>query len=519
MHVGLIGSSRTNVISQIRDELVSRAQGSVDVVDLTGELGDRASVDALVLIVPPVLPHDDVQRVRSLIQTVSHDDLPTIGVLLSRDPQPAADVCELPHDDDWLVLDSADGNTGPAVNGLVDQLLTALQHLERKTASALRIQATKVIRGVKSWSKDGLKSAREHWTDEGRPAEKNSERLPRCSVFVSYSTQDKKAKDIVAELQRLGFTVWFDKLNIKGGEDWRVSIERGIRAADVFVLLLSPNVSREPTYIRMELNAAQSAGKKLIPVRLRPTDSMPDGFEIILSAYQRIDLFPDFSAGMAELSEALGAQDVRPSTALGARLRRRRDQLQAFSYDKDLAGKGKAVASGLAVGAAAVGAVAIKVMSEQQQSAAQTLADQREAAARALAEQADLRDRERARALTTYAIQTIRVLRGAMEEVELSIGMTTEDYRRDFRPTFSALIGELKGNRPPVDALRTQHDQMVEQLRQLMSGLDAATEKADKGDEVGYQRAIKKGNLAWSRVVTSSLDWLSVIAGTEDGPR
>ncbi|WP_448639717.1 toll/interleukin-1 receptor domain-containing protein [Geodermatophilus sp. URMC 63] len=320
----------------------------------------------------------------------------------------------------------------------------------------------------------------------------------KCVVFVSHSSRDRKAKDVVAELERLGYAVWVDHSNIKGADDWRVSIERAIRAADVFVLLLSPSVTRNPRYVWVELGLAQSAGKKIVPVRLHRTDTMPEGFNLVLSGLQRVDLFPDFATGMTRLADALGGADRKqPSGALTARLRRRTGQIRHFADEHELGRHLKVVAAAAASGAV-LAAAALRSAMEEQQAQSQRLFD----------EQREAGEREQQQALEDYLDRTARLINDGMQEVKLSNGISPADYRDEFRPTFTSIIGEVRGNRPPRKDLQPRHDQLVDELRKLLAALDSAVEKADRGDVAGFQRAVERYNKAWSGLVISTLQWL-----------
>lgn len=455
----------------------------------------------LVLAVLKELPAGSAaERLRRSLQTARDSGVPTLAVTLGPPTDRPPDVADLAVDE-WLPAKDA-AEVADAVRARIPAQpgpRPVAAAVARRRADALRQTATKVRGKLQEVSvSEPVSQAAQRLLATARRGEGSEPQEgavpPKCSVFVSYSSKDSRAKDVVAELERLGFRVWVDTSAIKGAEDYRISIERGIRAADAFVLLLSPNVSRDPAWVRLELNAAQSSGRKIVPVRLHRTERLPEGFELVLEGLHRVDLFPDFAKGMERLAEALGAQEVvAPSGALAARVRRRAGQLRHLAEDHDLAGKAK-VAGGAAVATAGMAlAVAAKVLAEQdRQHRAEDEAQQQQA-------------------LADYVSRTLRLLTDGMEEVQLSTGPSAEDYRNDFRPAYLMILGELKGNRPPRADLQPRHDQLVEELRKLLDELDHASRKADKGDLRGYQRAIQRCDRQWSKLVVSSVEWLQSI--------
>lgn len=68
----------------------------------------------------------------------------------------------------------------------------------------------------------------------------------KTDVFLSYSRNDetmvKKLYDI---LSNRGLRVWYDRNDIKGGDNWRQAIIGGIRGSRVFVPILTANVENE----------------------------------------------------------------------------------------------------------------------------------------------------------------------------------------------------------------------------------------------------------------------------------
>lgn len=96
-------------------------------------------------------------------------------------------------------------------------------------------------------------------------------------AFLSYSRKDKAfVNQLYATLESQGFQVWVDWEDIPPSVDWMREIEQGIRSADNFVLIISPDsITSRVCYI--ELQYALSLNKHLIPVLYRDV-TMPKKF-------------------------------------------------------------------------------------------------------------------------------------------------------------------------------------------------------------------------------------------------
>ena len=90
--------------------------------------------------------------------------------------------------------------------------------------------------------------------------------MPTMSnVFVSYSRRSEVvARRVVADLERLGRSVWFDN-QLTGGQAWWDQILESIRACDVFVLILDPGSLQSEACTR-EFGYAASLGKPILPL-------------------------------------------------------------------------------------------------------------------------------------------------------------------------------------------------------------------------------------------------------------
>ena len=109
------------------------------------------------------------------------------------------------------------------------------------------------------------------------------------SIFVSYSRKDsKRAEEVVQDLEGVGYDVWHDTEDIRGGESWRRSIISGISAARVVVVVLSPN-SLASANVERELSVAQDKHKQILPISIAPA-AIPEGFQYLFAGVQIVDL-------------------------------------------------------------------------------------------------------------------------------------------------------------------------------------------------------------------------------------
>lgn len=93
-------------------------------------------------------------------------------------------------------------------------------------------------------------------------------------VFISYSRKDKAfVEQLVAKFRNAGRDPWVDWDDIRKGEDWWKSIQRGIEEADSFVFVISPD-SVSSAVCRDEIDYAAQLNKRFLPLLWR------EGFEM-----------------------------------------------------------------------------------------------------------------------------------------------------------------------------------------------------------------------------------------------
>ena len=125
----------------------------------------------------------------------------------------------------------------------------------------------------------------------------------RPDAFLSYSRRDSEAAArLVDLLAAAGKDVWVDRADIPAASRWRDELARAIEVSDAVIALVTPSwIASENC--RQELEHADAAGKRIVPLLAEPVDWVPDG----LSARQWIELPAggDWSAAVAEVVEAI----------------------------------------------------------------------------------------------------------------------------------------------------------------------------------------------------------------------
>ena len=90
-----------------------------------------------------------------------------------------------------------------------------------------------------------------------------------AQVFISYSRRDKVlAERLARDLDDAGLSIWIDFRQIKGGEQWREAIFKGIAQSDIFLVCLSPG-SVESEWVRREIFMARTHHKFVIPLMMQ----------------------------------------------------------------------------------------------------------------------------------------------------------------------------------------------------------------------------------------------------------
>ena len=139
------------------------------------------------------------------------------------------------------------------------------------------------------------------------------------AVFISYSRRDKAFVQRLHEaLTAREYDVWVDWEDIPPSAAWFAEIQAGVRGADGFIYVISPDSVASEVCGR-ELDHALAQSKRVVPVVCREPDRtpVPDAAAALNWVFLRDS--DDFEAGLAALTAALETDldHVRTHTRLG----------------------------------------------------------------------------------------------------------------------------------------------------------------------------------------------------------
>ena len=88
-------------------------------------------------------------------------------------------------------------------------------------------------------------------------------------IFLSYASQDAEAaKSIYFALRDQGHRVFYDRADLPAGDEFHNRIRAAIEASPLFIFLISANAVDAGSYTLTELDIAEKANVKLLPVAL-----------------------------------------------------------------------------------------------------------------------------------------------------------------------------------------------------------------------------------------------------------
>jgi hypothetical protein len=123
-------------------------------------------------------------------------------------------------------------------------------------------------------------------------------------VFLSHNQADKpRVRQLAERLRAAGLRVWFDEWVIKAGDDIYLAIERGLEAARVQVLRLSP-AALGSEWVTLERSTVlfrdpTNQGRRFVPLLLADC-TLPD----TLRRYKYVDFLHETPAAFDELLAA-----------------------------------------------------------------------------------------------------------------------------------------------------------------------------------------------------------------------
>ncbi len=120
------------------------------------------------------------------------------------------------------------------------------------------------------------------------------------TVFISHSSKESWiAQQISKEIESHGAKTWLDLKDLRGGDDIRRSVKRGIRASQEAIVLLSAH-SVTSQWVIYEVGIADGQGKRITPIlnNIAPDEVAP------LQGIKAINL-NDFANFLLELTKRI----------------------------------------------------------------------------------------------------------------------------------------------------------------------------------------------------------------------
>lgn len=143
----------------------------------------------------------------------------------------------------WYSMRKSDLGRGMLAYDTIDEsLITFLERTETFTKQ----DTTNVVDQI--FTRLHKKLAENEKTKFNKPEE-------NVDVFISYSRSDKEiVEQLYDALTRQGKRVWYDKLNLTDGGNWKEEIKRAIRSAKYFIPVLSQNITKEKDFSHVYRN-------------------------------------------------------------------------------------------------------------------------------------------------------------------------------------------------------------------------------------------------------------------------
>ncbi len=152
------------------------------------------------------------------------------------------------------------------------------------------------------------------------PAARRSSETPKESIvniFVSYSGEDRPIADALAVgLRQDGHEVFFDRDNLRAGDEYHARIRDDVRGCDLFIFLISPSSVRPDSYALTELSIARQRwpdpSRHVLPVLARstPQADIPPYLTAVTYVQSAGNLIAETLANVAQI-----ARDRRRSMA------------------------------------------------------------------------------------------------------------------------------------------------------------------------------------------------------------
>ncbi|MCL4862275.1 MAG: TIR domain-containing protein [Caldilineaceae bacterium] len=141
------------------------------------------------------------------------------------------------------------------------------------------------------------------------------------NIFLSYARADgaAAAETLRQEVTQMGFTVWQDVEQMRGGKAWREQLHDALQGVDALLALLTPGYVAS-TMCTWEWRSALKLGRRVVPLLIAPCD-IPD--ELARLHYHNLSDPNRYPLGLATLArdliELIPATPPQPAVGAGAK--------------------------------------------------------------------------------------------------------------------------------------------------------------------------------------------------------
>ena len=137
-------------------------------------------------------------------------------------------------------------------------------------------------------------------------------------IFLSYASQDiESAKAIYLALRDQGHRVFFDRAELPAGDEYHNRIRAAIEKSRLFLFLISPNAVDAGSYTLTELDIADKAESKILPVMIEktPIESLPASIKGITFLQSDGSLPAAVAAEVHRIASSLRRKHIKQSLA------------------------------------------------------------------------------------------------------------------------------------------------------------------------------------------------------------
>lgn len=141
------------------------------------------------------------------------------------------------------------------------------------------------------------------------------------NIFLSYARADgaAAAESLHKEVTQMGFSVWQDVQQMRGGKAWREQLHDALHTVDALLALLTPGYVAS-CICTWEWQAALARNKRVVPLLIAPCDIPAELARLHYHNLSELERYPLGLATLArDLIELLPVAPPQPAAGAGAK--------------------------------------------------------------------------------------------------------------------------------------------------------------------------------------------------------